>query len=70
VCRFHAFQDDLAVTGGEELAIVEVSLRRNRSLTASLLASSARSLGRNPRLYCGIISLNIFMVSIFSAVKV
>ena len=37
VCRFHAFQDDHAVTGGEELQ----SLRWNRPLTTSLSASSA-----------------------------
>jgi len=39
-CRFHAFQDDHAVVGGEQ-PTVEVSLRWNRSLTSSLLASSA-----------------------------
>ena len=27
VCRFHPFHDDHAVTGGEELATVEVSPR-------------------------------------------
>jgi len=37
--HFHAFQDDHAVTG-RRIVTVEVSPRRNRSITASLLASS------------------------------
>ena len=42
VCRFHAFQDDHAVTGGEELySGSESEVKQIRTLTASLLASSA-----------------------------
>jgi len=41
VSRFHAFQDEHAVTGREELATVEVSPRWNRLLTAFFWASSA-----------------------------
>jgi len=41
VCRLHTFQDDNAVTGGEELQLSEVSPRWKRSLITSLLACSA-----------------------------
>jgi len=41
VCRFHAFQDDHAVTGGEELQWKWVQDETDLRTNASLLASSA-----------------------------